>query len=116
MSRRRGSTVTVTRTIEIEVECEVEIDGKYLPAKTQGPPEKCYPAEYPEASLVYAECNGVDVTKLISGEDEADICEEALEQAAEECGEGPDPDDARDRMLDREWDAADDERRASHGD
>ena len=36
----------------VDLEIEFAISGEYLPAKLSGPPENCYPAEYPDVEPV----------------------------------------------------------------
>lgn len=38
--------------VEIEISVDWSISGEYVPARLSGPPEDCYPAEYPELEVL----------------------------------------------------------------
>lgn len=65
----------------------------YVPAKTWGPPENCYPAEGGEAEIEVVLLNGKPWDGELTDE-ERERAEEALqEKAADDGYDGPDPDD-----------------------
>ncbi len=94
-----------------EVEIKVEISGapvSYLPAKTSGPPENCYPAEggYVE-DIVATFRDGKMLRDIPLTEDEIDIFNEALAEAAieDEQAAYEDAMEARaEARAEREWD------------
>ena len=98
-----------TYTIDFEVErgeeedykvIKLEITGHvsaYVPAKTWGPPENCYPAEGGEAEIEVILHDG----KVWDGEltdSERETVEEMLFQEMQD--DGPDPDDYYDSRCD----------------
>lgn len=95
----------------VELEITFNVWGEYLPAKVSGPPENCYPAEYPEVEMaeICCEHGAVPYEWVFGGEgwnppwkDQLDmevLEREVLEQ--DEDDDGPDPDDYYDSRCDR---------------
>jgi len=75
------------------------------PGKYSGPPEKCYPAEPPEAEVITLKCDGHEAMFLL----DADLCEEIIDLVVASFDVEPDgpeyePDEPPD-MTDVEADA-----------
>lgn len=83
---------------EFEIEVKWSLFGKYVPAKLYGPPEDCYPAEYPEFEIEAVTLTEFGKVFALSEDDltEAGVDLEALgEEVQEEVSEDfdePEPD------------------------
>jgi hypothetical protein len=84
---------------ETEIEVEFEITP-YVPQRTYGPAELCYPAEGGDVEIITArlKTNGCVIEVNLTEAEHDRITNWLLENEVEP--DGPDPDDARDRMND----------------
>jgi hypothetical protein len=83
---------------EIDVAVAYQIEP-FVPAKTYGPPEDCYPAEGGYISDIHVTVAGVTIDLTA---DEMEQFETYVIDHADE-DEGPDPDYLRDIQRDEEW-------------
>ncbi len=79
----------------VELEIDFTISGEYVPEKVSGPPEDCYPAEYPEVEVEAISWDGRDVPiEWVFGDrdwsppwalKEEDFHEQVCEDASDDC-------------------------------
>lgn len=77
--------MTFTKTFYIgDAEFEVEFDAsRYVPAKTYGPPENCYPAEGGEVDIISIQVGGFDMLDFLS-DSTISVLKSKAEEAAPE--------------------------------
>jgi len=87
---------------EVEVYVEYEISGKYIPGNISGPPEKCYPAEYPEIDIISVRNEDDEEildTKVWPTRADRELWEEQMLARADD--DGFDPDRAYEEWADK---------------
>lgn len=90
---------------------EVTVTGRYRPAVTQADPEHCHQEEFPEVEVqgLWTEQPYRCLSGLLEFEPVRDEVQAQCEQhVAEHWQDGPDPDEARERMQDRQMEASHD--------
>ena len=77
---REGCTRINEVDVDWDEDCQVTVEliGSYRPAKLYGPPEDCYPAEYPELDVtLVTDSAGNDITDTLTDNQIESLCDKA---------------------------------------